>query len=189
MLCTLVLAAVLVVGMRQARHSTGAASKPLTPLSLAAISKPIARAPADLAALRRRVNVLAGGGAKAFEAQLRALRGHPVVVNMWASSCDPCRYELPMFQREAIKRGAQVAFLGVNVLDPPDAAHQMAARIPMPYPSFADPRGNIAVGIYRTHVLPVTAFYDARGKLSIIEQGQFASEAKLSAAIERYALQ
>ena len=35
-------------------------------------------------------------------------------MNLWASWCDPCRYELPFLQRQAVKRGAQVAFLGVN---------------------------------------------------------------------------
>lgn len=39
--------------------------------------------------------------AEAFKARLEALRGHPVVVNQWASWCGPCRYEFPFFQKLA----------------------------------------------------------------------------------------
>jgi thiol-disulfide isomerase/thioredoxin len=185
-LCALAVAAAIVVGVRQARDSASAG--PATPLSRAEVSTPLAGAPADLAALRRRVNELVGGGRKAFDAQVRALRGHPIVVNMWASWCDPCRRELPLFQREAVKRGARVAFVGVNVDDGREAALKLAARFPMPYPSFRDPRYNIAAGRFHARGLPVTAFFDARGKLAIVRQGEIANEQVLADAIDRYAL-
>ena len=119
---------------------------------------------------------------------MRALRGHPVVVNFWASWCAPCRRELPSFQREANERGARVAFLGVNSGDDRDAARRLAREFPMPYPSFSDPRDNIVLGRFGARGLPVTAFYDARGKLAIVRQGEFANRQALSDAIERYAL-
>ncbi len=187
-ICAVVLAAAIVVGIKQASDGTGVAGGPPRALTLAEVSKPIAGAPPDLAALRSRVNVLVDGGDQAFRAQLRALRGHPVVVNLWASSCGPCRYELPVFQHEALARGAQVAFLGVDVTDDRDEALKLAARFPMPYPSFSDPRANISVGRFRSQALPTTAFYDARGRLSIVHQGPFTDQSKLSDAIERYAL-
>ena len=108
-------------------------------------------------------------------------------MNLWASWCDPCRYELPFLQRQAVKRGAQVAFLGVNSGDDPDSARELSAEFPMPYPSVEDPRQAVA-GRYGARGLPVTAFYDARGKLALVHQGVFASEAKLAAEIDRYAL-
>ena len=179
--------AAVIVGIQQARKSDRAPQAAVAPLSLAEVSKPIPGAPAELAALRSRVNVLRPGGATAFDAQLRALRGHPVVVNMWASWCDPCRFELPFLQREAVRRGARVAFLGINVNDERGAAREMAARFTMPYPSFEDPRSNLAAR-YRSRGLPTTAFYNARGKLVIVHQGVFPSEAKLAEAIDRYAV-
>ncbi len=183
----LVVAAAIVIGIGQARDNSGAAGGPPRALTRAEVSKPIAGAPPALAALRGRINALVGGGVKAFDAQLRALRGHPVVVNLWGSWCDPCRRELPLFQRQAIERGARVAFLGVNVTDDRDNAIKLLTRVPAPYPSFEDPRSNIATGHFRARVFPTTAFYDARGRLTL-HQGEFASEAKLAAAIERYAL-
>ena len=107
-------------------------------------------------------------------------------MNLWGSWCDPCRRELPLFQRQALKRGARVAFLGVNVTDDRDGAVKLLRGVPMPYPSFEDPRSNIATGRFRARVFPTTAFYDARGRLTL-HQGEFPSEAKLADAIERYA--
>jgi cytochrome c biogenesis protein CcmG/thiol:disulfide interchange protein DsbE len=183
----LALVAAVIAGYLQARDSDRATQTASQPLSLAAVARPIAGAPPALARLRARVNGLDPGGAKALDAQLRALRGHPVVVNLWASWCDPCRYELPFLQRQAVKRGAQVAFLGVNSGDNREDARELSARFPMPYPSIEDPRQSVA-GRFGARGLPVTAFYDARGKLVLVHQGVFASEAKLAEEIERYAI-
>ena len=118
---------------------------------------------------------------------LRALRGLPVVVNLWASWCDPCRYELPFLQRQAVKRGAQVAFVGVDSGDNRDDARRLLARFPLPYPSIEDPRQTIA-GRYGAPGLPAAAFCDRGGKLVLVHQGVFPSEAKLAEEIDRYAL-
>ena len=183
----LAVTAAVVVGIAQTRDSDRATGAAPEPLSLAQVSRPLAGAPPELASLRTRVNELVPGGRKALDAQLRELRGHPVVVNLWASWCDPCRFELPFLQRQAVQRGAKVAFLGVNSGDNSGDARKLSARFPMPYPSFEDPRQAVA-GEYGAAGLPATAFYDASGKLALVHQGVFATEAKLSAAIERYAL-
>jgi thiol-disulfide isomerase/thioredoxin len=185
---TLCLAAAIALGVIQADNnkSTTAAEKPLTPLTRAQLAKPIAGAPAKLVALRGRISELTDGGTKAFDAQLRALRGYPVVVNAWAEWCHPCRYELPFFQREAVARGGKVAFLGINAKDDADKARRLAAQIPLPYPSFVDHSGDI-IRTFRAVGLPVTIFYDARGKRQMVHQGVFPSEQALSEAIDRYA--
>jgi thiol-disulfide isomerase/thioredoxin len=178
---------VVVIGANQAGDSAPVASTVAAPLTRAAVSRPLTAAPAELAALHARVNELAPGGKQALDTQLRALRGHPVVVNLWASWCDPCRHELPFFQRQAIKRGARVAFLGVNSNDNDADARKLGARYPMPYPSFVDPRLAVA-GDFGARGLPATAFYDAQGKRVLVHQGGFTSETQLSAEIDRYAL-
>lgn len=73
--------------------------------------------PPELRALERQAGQLLDGGPEAFEARVAALRGHPVVVNQWASWCGPCRYEFPFFQRLASRYSGRVAFLGVNSQD------------------------------------------------------------------------
>ncbi len=186
-ICAVALTAAVVVGIVQAGGSEQATGDVVEPLTRAQVTKPIAGAPADLAALRARVNELDDGGADAFDAQLRALRGHPVVVNLWASWCEPCRFELPFLQREAVRRGDKVAFIGLNVGDERGAARALAEEFPMPYPSFEDPRSNIFAR-YRARGLPTTVFYDAAGKLVIVHQGVFSTQRKLAAAIDRYSV-
>lgn len=183
----LAVTAAVVVGVLQARDSDRATTEALAPLSLAEVSRPLPGAPPQLAALHRRVNDLQPGGAEALDAQLRALRGRPVVVNLWASWCDPCIFELPILQRQALKYGARVAFLGVNSGDNRDDARELSERFPMPYPSIEDPRQAVT-GRYGAVGLPATAFYDARGKRTIVHQGRFTTEAQLEEAIKRYAL-
>jgi len=181
----LALSAALVIGIVQAGGSTDA--KRSRALSRTQVAKPIAGTPPALAALRSAVSDLRDGGTTAFDAQLRALRGYPVVVNAWASWCAPCEFELPFFQRQALRRGAKVAFLGINVRDARSAARRQAARYPLPYPSFVD-RSSDIIERFGARGLPVTIFYDAAGTRQMVHQGVFSSEQDLSQAIDRYAV-
>ena len=184
----LAVTAAVVVGVLQARDTGGATTDAPAPLSLAEVSRPLAGAPPELAALRRRVNDLQPGGAKALDAQLRALRGRPVVVNLWASWCDPCIFELPILQRQALEYGARVAFLGVNSGDNRDDARELSERFPMPYPSFEDPAPALDRPLRRRRPAGDGVLRRAR-RARAVHQGRFTSEAQLRPAIERYALE
>jgi thiol-disulfide isomerase/thioredoxin len=146
----------------------------------------LAGAPAPLADLYSQGDVIVGGGVDAFEAQLADLRGYPVVVNKWASWCGPCRFEFPFFQSQAAKRGTEVAFIGVDSDDSTEAAETFLDQLPLPYPSFSDPDGEIE-RLLDAREFPSTAFYDSTGELVYTRRGGYASEAELAADIERYA--
>jgi cytochrome c biogenesis protein CcmG, thiol:disulfide interchange protein DsbE len=150
-------------------------------------SRALAGSPPALAALHRQANVLLGGGADAFRERLRALRGHPVVVNKWASWCPPCRGEFPFFQRLSTELGRDVAFLGVDSEDNSDDARKFLGRYPVSYPSYEDPEQRVAK-VFGGHLaFPTTAFYDAGGKLKFVHQGGYATEDALRRDIEEYA--
>jgi cytochrome c biogenesis protein CcmG/thiol:disulfide interchange protein DsbE len=185
----LALVAVIAVGLLQAggeEETTSPSASPSSPLTRAEVLEPLRDAPPDLAALHRRMGELVPGGERALRAELERVRGRPVVVNLWASWCAPCRDEMPYFQSEATRRGTSIAFLGVNVQDSEGGARKMLERFPVPYPSVVD--GDRAVlRALRAQGLPVTAFYDRRGRLVVVRQGRYRTEAALAADIDRYA--
>jgi cytochrome c biogenesis protein CcmG, thiol:disulfide interchange protein DsbE len=145
-------------------------------------------APPPLRRLYSEPGVLLDGGKTAFERRIAELRGHPVVVNKWASWCGPCRFEFPFFQRQVKKRGTRVAFLAVDGLDAKDDAAKFLEKYPVPYPSYFDPDGDIAKQLGGRQGFPTTAFFDPRGDLVYLKQGGYASEAALADDIAQYAL-
>jgi thiol-disulfide isomerase/thioredoxin len=179
------LVAVVVVGLTQAGGRT-AGDAPQAPFDLGRARERLAGAPAPLAALYAQSSRLLGGGTAAFERRLGRLRGHPVVVNKWASWCGPCRAEFPHFQQVATARGKQVAFIGVDGSDKRPAARRFLDRQPLPFPSYEDPREAIARRLKVPTIYPATVLIDARGKPAFIHQGQYTSAKQLSADIDRY---
>ena len=184
LLAAAALAAVVVIGLTQAGGSTGTASGGR--FDLATAKRQLQGAPAPLAALHDQSNQLLEGGTSAFDGRLAALRGHPVVINKWASWCGPCRAELPILQQVSTEHGKQIAFVGVNARDKRPAAEQFAAQYPVPYPSYEDPGEKIASSLKAPANFPVTVFLDANGKTVFIHQGGYRSAADLNADIEKY---
>jgi cytochrome c biogenesis protein CcmG, thiol:disulfide interchange protein DsbE len=149
----------------------------------------LAGSPPPLAALHRQANRLLSGGREAYEKRIAALRGYPVVVNVWASWCGPCRFEFPALQRLAARYGKRVAFLGVNSQDSDDAARTFLGEDPVPYPSYSDPHSEIKDGIGATLGFPDTAFYDRGGDLVHLKQGPYAKPSDLGEDVRRCALE
>jgi cytochrome c biogenesis protein CcmG/thiol:disulfide interchange protein DsbE len=145
-------------------------------------------APAPLAKLYGEANQLLPGGKDALEKRIAAL-GHPVVANIWASWCAPCRYEFPAFQKVAAKWGKKVAFIGVNSEDSEANASEFLEEDPVPYPSYYDPHHEYAASL-KMSGLPDTAFYNSQGELVHTKFGQYAHpEEEIEEDIKRYALE
>ncbi len=109
----------------------------------------------------------------------------PVVANVWASWCGPCRLEFPDLQAVSADRGDEVAFLGVDTDDSADAANDFLAELPLPYPSISDPDSDVRKEL-GLRGLPGTAFYDRDGNLVYLKQGPYLSEDDLNADIDKY---
>jgi cytochrome c biogenesis protein CcmG, thiol:disulfide interchange protein DsbE len=182
----LILTGVLVVGLSQAGDKSDTPVAPQEAFDLQDAQRELTGAPAPLAALHDQSNELLEGGVRAFERRLAQLKGHPVVINKWASWCNPCRAEFPIFQQLATERGKEVAFLGLNAGDSADPARKFLNEYPVPFPSYEDPDEEIARELKAPANYPITLFVDARGKTAFIHQGGYTSKEQLAADVDRY---
>jgi thiol-disulfide isomerase/thioredoxin len=180
------LIAVLVIGLTQAGDHTGDSAAREKPFDLGAAQRKLAGAPAPLAGLYKQSNQLLGGGRTAFERRVAKLKGHPIIVNKWASWCRPCRAEFPIFERVAAQRGTSVAFLGLNGKDKTPAAKRFLAAEPLPYPSYVDADEDVARSLEAPSYYPMTVFLDRRGKVTHSRTGEYTSVQQLTTDIDRY---
>jgi len=149
----------------------------------------LAGSPAPLAALHEQANELLPGGTAAYEKRIAELKGYPVVANIWASWCGPCRFEFPTLQKLSARYGKRVAFLGVNSQDSNANAREFLAEAPVSYPSYTDPGKGLIESLGGIGGLPDTAFYDRTGKLVHLQQGPYTDDSELEADVRRYALE
>jgi cytochrome c biogenesis protein CcmG, thiol:disulfide interchange protein DsbE len=150
-------------------------------------AKALAGAPPPLTALYKQANDLLPGGEEAFQKRIAQLHGYPIVVNVWASWCVPCRQEFPVLQKLSARYGKKVAFFGLNAEDSDDAAATFLREDPVPYPSYTDPHKNVA-GSIGVVGFPDTAFYDKSGELVHLKQGPYRDDSELEADVRRYAV-
>ena len=101
--------------------------------------------------------------------------GRPLVVNLWASWCTPCRREIPEFSRVA-EANPGVSFLGVAVEDGRGPAEAFAAEVGASYPLGIDEHLTVKNG-YPFVGLPVTYLIDADGTVARQIQGQLSGPA------------
>ena len=94
---------------------------------------------------------------------LAQFRGHPLVINFWASWCPPCRQEMPALERAARQLSGRVSFVGLDTQDQPGAAVAFARRMGVTYPLATD---NVQVyASYGINGLPTTFFVAADGTI------------------------
>ena len=99
----------------------------------------------------------------------------PMVVNLWATWCTPCLEEMPFFETAHRKYGGKIDFIGINISDSPTRAKQSAEELHISYLLGKDPDGSFTKSL-KAIGLPVTAFFNAEGKLSTVHQGPISQE-------------
>lgn len=122
---------------------------------------------------------------------LHELRGVPVVLNLWASWCDPCREEADVLQQgwEA-ERNQGVLFLGVNMQDTRSDARGFLREFEIDYPTLRE-GGRETAEAYGATGLPETFFLTVEGRIAGRHIGPIEAtelEEGISAARERRVL-
>ncbi len=121
------------------------------------------------------------GGGK--EVDLHKLKG-PLVINLFAQWCGPCRDELPYYQRLHRKAKGEVDVIGVDYLDTqPKAALELAKDTGVTFPLLADPAGDLRAP-FRVRGLPGIVLVDADGKVTV-QLRAFRSYAELRDVVQQ----
>ncbi len=89
--------------------------------------------------------------------------GRPVILNLWASWCGPCRAEMPAIDESAAKH-PEVAYIGVAVMDDEGSARDFAEEIGVSY-NLAHDDGSVEDG-YPVLGLPATVFINGNGTIA-----------------------
>lgn len=118
--------------------------------------------------------------------RLAGLRGAPLVLNVWASWCVPCRDELPVLAEVSAQAGSKVAFLGVDTADfEPDAALALLRSAGARYPSVVD-YSSLTKPALRWTGPPMTVFVRADGTIAYRAPMPMESADQLRALISQH---
>jgi cytochrome oxidase Cu insertion factor (SCO1/SenC/PrrC family)/thiol-disulfide isomerase/thioredoxin len=161
---------------------------PKSPSSLAAAQAQLAGSPPPLAALHAQASQLLGADPALLD-RIKALRGYPIVVNVWASYCAPCQAEFGLLESASARYGSRVAFLGADYEDSSGDAQAFLHEHPVTYPSYQSGTGGIQEIIPQGLLgMPTTIYIDRAGKVVFVHAGEYDAQGTLDADIDSYAL-
>jgi cytochrome c biogenesis protein CcmG/thiol:disulfide interchange protein DsbE len=116
---------------------------------------------------------------------LSDLRGRPVILNLWASWCPPCREEMPVLQKiftENQEKGLAVLGLNLTSQDSRENADAFVQKNNLTFPVLLDPDGDIS-RLFRIQALPTTYFIGKDGVIRDLIIGGPVPEAVLRAQV------
>ena len=115
-----------------------------------------------------------------------ALAGHPALINVWASWCQPCREELPILEAYAGTAGA-IQVLGVQVQSDPKDGLVLLASLSVHFPSVLDSTDTVSRALQLPNYLPVSYVVQPGGTVRQVQPPTpFASIDEVHATLDRY---
>lgn len=114
---------------------------------------------------------------------LAAYRGQPVVINFWASWCQPCHAEATALVEAANKTRGKVQFLGLLYNDATGKDRDYVQRYGVPYPTVLDPGSRTAIA-YGIGQIPDTFIVDAQGNVVYHRLGSITDSPEIRAEFE-----
>ncbi len=106
--------------------------------------------------------------------RLPDLQGQPVVVNLWASWCPPCRREMPALLQARAAR-PEVRFLWVNQGEAPEVVAAFARSQGLPPADVVLDVPSVLGTLLGHRALPTTLFYGADGRLAAVRSGELSA--------------
>ena len=111
--------------------------------------------------------------------------GKVVLVNFWASWCQPCEEEAAELEEawRLYQNGGEVLFIGVDYVDTEAEARAYLEEFQITYPNGPDLRSNVSKA-FRIRGVPETYFIDRDGRLAYIQVGPFAGTGEITRIID-----
>ncbi len=106
--------------------------------------------------------------------QLADYRGQRVILNMWATWCEPCRSEMPDLDR--VHGRNDVVVIGINKGQNIDVIPPFISEIGVSFPLISDPDGDVSLA-YGARNLPTSVFIDREGFVRTISIGILSADA------------
>src|SRR4051812_16210717 len=131
----------------------------------AVLAPPAASAPAFASASGTSAPALALKGLDGGAYDLAAYRGKVVLINFWATWCEPCRQEMPSIERLTQKlAGKPFVVLAVNLDEPESRIRQFLKLTPLALPILLDPN-KVVAREWGVRMLPATFIVDRDGRI------------------------
>ena len=105
---------------------------------------------------------------------LAAWRGRPLIINFWATWCEPCRREVPLLRALKHDRAAENLEIVGIAIDSPDAVRQFIGRLGIDYPVLLGEKDGFAAitAFGMDTVLPFSVFADPSGRIVSFKVGE-----------------
>lgn len=108
--------------------------------------------------------------------KLSDLRGHPVLINFWATWCGPCQLEMPLIEQYYKKYNPDLIVLAVNNDEPESDVQAFVTNHKLTFPVLLDPGAKVE-DLYHVRAFPTTFFVDKSGTIryqhiGILNEGQ-----------------
>ncbi|MGP8035092.1 MAG: TlpA family protein disulfide reductase [Steroidobacteraceae bacterium] len=144
-----------------------AMSAPVDPSAATAPTTPARKVPES-------VPPLSLPGLDGVSHQLTQWRGHPLLVNFWATWCEPCRREIPLLEGLRAENAAKKLEIVGIAIDYRDPVQKYALANHMDYPILLGERGGFAAAdaFGMDTVLPFSVFADSQGRVVALKVGE-----------------
>jgi cytochrome c biogenesis protein CcmG/thiol:disulfide interchange protein DsbE len=109
------------------------------------------------------------------EIHLSNYRGHPLILNFWASWCAPCKLEMPYIQQRYQSLDSQLDVIGVNAGEPTGDIQTFVEDYGLTFDIGVDTKGEVQK-MYTVVGLPVTYFIDEEGIIRAEHIGEMSED-------------
>ena len=109
-------------------------------------------------------------GLTGSSAMLSKYRGKPLIINVWASYCQPCLAEMGSLESLWRRYGGRFNVIGISVDDYPDRARRFLAQARTTFPHYIDYKLTLE-NMLGANTIPLTLLVDAQGRVLLKVHG------------------